>query len=380
MSDKLIIMPNMKLFMQNKYDIVIIGGGPIGLKLAELLGDLSSIAVIERRNYMDYENSYKGYRVMSKEAFELFGLPEKLAAHEIEHIAVYSPSLKYYVTAPKRLRGFVVEKSSIEQYLYKKASEKCDIFVGVQPVEIDVENKIVKLSSGKELKYKYLIGADGVFSFTRKYVTNESIKYIRCVSKIFDTKKSKYNVDGPSVFFVEYANGFYGWVIPSYEKIEVGIGSDEKDALKRLNRLIGELRTSDILYIDDKYNSFIFSGGIIPITYVSKVAIDNILLVGDATGGEPLLGSSLHKGIQEGLLVKKVLEEEFENTGEKYQELWSENIKKELDEQLRLRSIFYSSYEKLENSIAKLNEKEIDGPGLINGPLKNIIKIIMESK
>lgn len=323
-------MPNMKLFMQNEYDVVIIGGGPVGLKLAELLSDLFSVAVIERRNYTDYENSYKGYRVMSREAFNLFGLPEKLAVNKIEHIAVYSPSLKYYVTAPKRLRGFVIEKSSIEQYLYKKVSEKCDIFSGEQPVKIDVENKIVKLTSGKEIKYKYLIGADGVFSFVRKYVTNENIKYIRCVSKIFRTKYSKYSIDGPSVFFVEYASGFYGWVIPSYEEIEVGIGSNEKDVLKRLNRLMGELRTSDILYVNEKDNNFIFSGGIIPITYVSKVAFSNILLVGDATGGEPLLGSSLHKGIQESLLVKKSLEEEFKSAGKRYQELWSESIKKEL--------------------------------------------------
>lgn len=348
-----------------KYEIIVIGAGPVGLYLGSSLGKLFDVLILDSKP----ENfTYKGFRVMNLDSFSKYGIPQSLIKLEIRRVYLYSPSMKYKITTSERLRGYVVEKSELEKFLLKKAKLNSEVKFNSPVVSTNVDKKEVKTKNGEEYRFNFLIGADGPTSRTRSLVTSEKVMSIKCYSEIYENTEKKRD---PSVFFLYETPSFYGWCIPAGDLIEYGIG-DQKSPVETFESLKRKTKPSSKIVSK--------SGGLIPISFVSRVAKHSIFLVGDATGGEPFLGSSLNKGADEANLLVQSLKQ-YSKTNEKpekmYQRLWDKKIKPDLEKQRTFRKIFFSSREMLEKSFKELKGKEIEGEGLVNGPLKNLTKILI---
>ena len=58
-----------------KYEIIVIGAGPVGLYLGSSLGELFDVLILDSKP----ENfTYKGLRVMNLDSFSKYGIPKSL--------------------------------------------------------------------------------------------------------------------------------------------------------------------------------------------------------------------------------------------------------------------------------------------------------------
>ncbi len=173
-----------------KYDLVIVGGGMVGLSLAALLKDINiSIAVIEQKEpYIDettITNRVSALNVKSRVMLE------KLGAWEQIDITRKSPYEQMYVwekdsnaklhfskddfAATKRAideLGFIVENNHIQMGLWKVVSGQKNVeIIKSRPKSsvIDEDNAILNLENGDIIIAKLIVGADGVNSWVRNF-------------------------------------------------------------------------------------------------------------------------------------------------------------------------------------------------------------------
>ncbi|HEX8548534.1 MAG TPA: NAD(P)/FAD-dependent oxidoreductase [Cytophagaceae bacterium] len=165
------------------YDVAIIGGGLAGLTAAlRLANEGFKVVVVEKKSYPiqrvcgEYiSNEVKPY-LQSLDAY-----PQQLGPAEINTLLVSAPNGNT-LKAPLPLGGFGISRYLLDDYLYKKASQK-----GVEFLLNTTANKIVPTrsgftlssSNGQDINSKIVIGGFGKRSnldreMGRSFFTNKS--------------------------------------------------------------------------------------------------------------------------------------------------------------------------------------------------------------
>ena len=116
-------------------------------------------------------------------------------------------------------------------------------------------------------------------------------------------------------------------------------------------------------------------GGVISLTNVDKRVVGNSIIIGEAAGGEALLGATIHKCVDEATLASEAIRKYFDGSSglDSYENLWKERLSKDLSRQLALR---WELDRKTDEEIEKLfsDKNETAGEGLANAPLQNILQ------
>ncbi|MFH1978407.1 MAG: NAD(P)/FAD-dependent oxidoreductase [Candidatus Aenigmatarchaeota archaeon] len=343
-------------------DVVIIGAGVAGLYLSKMLERKGISYITLEKNY--FVGKY-GNRVINKDVFRKVGLRYDDTIRPIKKMNFYSPS-GIVLTHSSEDRGFVVNLREVEKTLYRSIINKDNIRLRQSVSKIDLENGVVRTQE-LEIKAKIIILAYGGVQKTFN-ITPEKPRLALCYAHEVEG-----NDDISIVLDNKITSGFYGWIIPIHDgTIEIGFGTTTpnginfKDALYRLPQLYK--------YKDAKVVEKL--GGYIPISVVKQKSGKNWILIGDASGGEPMLGGSIHKGIDEAILASFVIEKYLNNivvSLEEYDELWN-YIKLNIDKQEKVRMLLDSSENhEIDTSFNMLLKKPVNGEGLINDMFKNII-------
>jgi len=354
----------------DKKDIVIVGAGISGLYLSKEL---------EKRgiDYITLEKRYAigtyGPRIINLETFEKLELPKSKTIRSIRKINFYSPSGKIISKEDANVRGFVVNLKTIEKFLYNSIKDKSKIMLNYNVVDFDLENKVIKTANNGEIQFKALVLATGILGI--KFRDKLRINHPRTVFCYAVEIKAKDEIT--TILDNELAPGFYGWMIPlKGDKIELGFGAEElnirdkKEIHERLFSLvhINKYKQKKILQVN---------GGFIPTGMIEKKAGKNWVVIGDAAGGEPMLGGSIHKCLDEAKITADVLEDYLSNKTvslRKYESEWDDLLSKDLETQKKLRKILdCSKNTDFDKIFEKLQGKEIDGKGLINDLFRNIV-------
>ncbi len=337
--------------------IVIVGAGPAGLSLHEKLCEsgIKSLIIERKKSVGEYGN-----RVINLDTFKLFGSPEEIISYKIDEVVFSSPSGEKL--RAKKERGYVINKRDLELCLLDRISEP-NIVYGKAVIKLNKKKKKLLTSDGTIFSYSILVGCDGVHSTVRSSVTDEQIKTINCYAEEYDGQE-------PTTVFVEpdLAKGFYGWIMPlSDKRIEIGIGS--------VNRGVSQKELFHILKKKhglDKYSrSLKITGGTLPVDFLKREVYSDIVLIGDASGGEPAMGGSLHKTVDEVNLLFNILSEK--KNLEEYDILWNGFFLEEFKTQRKLRNAIDSATEKdIDKVFKKLHKKRLPDKGLVTTIFKEI--------
>ncbi len=321
----------------NKYDVIIVGGGPAGVSAAKASAKTGARVLLLEKSPTIMANKPCGQAVSQETLQTAEVKPDPTIVLHRAYALVYAPNLNYVKI--DRI-GFLIDKSRFLQYIAAQAAEYgAEIHVREEVLEVKVENDAVKVKTNKN-KYEtsVIIGADGYNStVARSLGINERSEPIPTIQYVMVNCNVKYP-DAVRFFLGNnVAPGGYAWIFPHSEKIaEVGIGvrgapaKDYLDAfVKSFSDEFGRAQIID------------YRGAPVPIGGIINEPIrDKTMLIGDAAGMViPLTGAGIHSSIAAGLAAGKVAGEaaqEGNTSKERLSEFytlykpWIERIKKSL--------------------------------------------------
>lgn len=332
-----------------KYDVVIIGAGPIGSYTAYLLADKGfAVCLLDEKTEIGKDVICAG--VIGKEAFKRFDLPGKSIRSRIDSATFISPSMTKLEYNPKEVFAYIVDREIFDRGILKSAQR-----VGVDLHLKQRVTSIGKKSSGfytlftKKRKYRarVVVLATGInYILNRKAGLGKPPQFLYGSQIELPISFSKSNVEihiGAS-----FAPGSFGWVIPAganISRIGILLNRKTKPWLKkmlehRLNISVAKLRDEEL-----KTKPIAFG----PIKPSVK---DNILAVGESAGQ---IKTTTGGGIFFGLLCSEIAVEKITNTLRNgaslsdYETTWRSILASDLDIGIALRK-----------TAAKLSDEDIE--------------------
>ncbi|MGC9125283.1 MAG: NAD(P)/FAD-dependent oxidoreductase [Caldisericaceae bacterium] len=378
------------------YDVVVIGGGPIGSTVANELAEKGvSVLVIERKSEVGYPNHCSG--MVSTEFPEVVHFPSSLITNNIHGATVYSASQSTFSFKRERSFAIVIDRINFDRYLYSKATENgasflfggnvssfertgdgIKLFVDKQAERISLSSKMVVVATGATSSVKKMFGFDD-FAGREIYTIQ---------SETFFSSQDPSMVD--ILMDNSVSHNWFSWVIPvSATKARIGLGTDRRENLKSLTMTLSDkflpLKGQNISY----ENPVVWS---IPTGLIKESVKDNVLLVGDsARQVKPFSGGGLYTGILSARFAAHVILEALANNDfskgflQKYERRWKSTVGKEIRLELFMRDVYTTLTDDDKDSIIKnLNrdsmEQVIQNYGVIDKPWKAGFRIILASK
>ena len=281
--------------MNFDYDVVIIGGGPVGSTIAYYLSsnDLS-VCIIEKKTQIGFPLQCAG--ILSNHIFELNELPENIILNRVKGAFLHTRNRILNIEKDETV-AYIIDRVAYDDFLFNKALKNNVDFINQKAIDFDFEKGIVFLQNNQEIKSKIIVGCDGYKSRVSNKMRNvqKNFNASQMLVKIDEDNINKFrNSDSECADFVdaymfeEIVPGFL-WLIPLKNNLyRVGLFSD--DSHKKQNEFLEDFLNENFEYeIVEKYKGFI------PIfNDKNNMVYSRALLIGDAAAQvKPTSGGGL---------------------------------------------------------------------------------------
>jgi len=377
------------------YDVVVIGGGPIGSTVAnELAKKGASVLVIERKSEIGYPNHCSG--MVSAEFTRLVDFPEALIMNNIKGAKVFSKDGNSFSFKRDRSFAIVIDRVNFDKYLYENAVQNrasflfkanvssferigntINLYVDLLNERIAVSSKMVVIATGATSAIKRMFGFDdkGSEIFTIQSETTFESSDPGIVSILMDN---------------EIAHNWFSWIIPvSKTRARIGLGTDRKENLKEL---LLHLTQS---FMPLKGRDISFESPVvwrIPTGLIKESVKDNVLLVGDsARQVKPFSGGGLYTGMLSAHFAATAILESLRSHAYSkealalYEKRWKSSVGREIQRELFMRDVYTTLTDSDKDMIiSNINrtylERIVNNVGLIDEPWKAGFRIILSSR
>ncbi len=329
--------------------ITVVGAGPIGLRTATGLKEEGwEVTLLEEHEEIGVPANCSGLLSVSGLERNKIDFSDS-TVNEIYGAKIFSPDKTAMAIRRKKPVAVVIDRAELDKSLEKKAEKKgVEIRKNTRMIDSRKDTIFVQHEKrGEMLKTRFVVGADGAASKTRRLVM-EKIDPKAFVRTLQVTAKGSFDKDLVEIYFGDFCKGFFAWVIPENKtKARIGLGvSGQYNARDSFNKFVKDM---EIEVLNE-------SAFVIPITKpVKEIQKENILLVGDAayqtkatTGGGIITGSVAAdiavKTISNHLKHKKPLTDYWKNLAP---------LNKELELHWKVRKYLNSLNEKKYNSLVK---------------------------
>ena len=389
--------------MKNKYDILVIGGGPTGAIAAKTAVEKGlSACIVEKRPAIGAP--VRCAEGIGREALHEFIDPDpRWISAEMTGASIIAPDgflMKLESALAGNKVGYILDRKFFDRELVWKAAEAgADVFVKTRATSPIMEDGCVKGAKvercGKVTKVTadVVIAADGVESKFSRWCGIDTTVAIREIMSSAQYVMADVDIDEHSTVFYlgnEIAPEGYLWVFPKGKRIaNVGIGISGKKsgeghrAKDYLDRFVKKTfpRGKQIEYI---------AGGVSVCRPLECTVADGLIIAGDAARVvDPLTGGGIYNGMYTGRLAAEVAAECIaksdvsKNALMKYDKTWrASKMGKVIERNYHIKEyLIKQPDEKLNeiiHSVSKLNLKEFTTMSLIKEIMKVNPRLMLE--
>jgi len=280
------------------YDVIIVGGGPAGLKCAEILGKTDLRVLLLEKGEVFGDKLCAGGITLKD--MSVLTVPDEVIEHKISRASIRSRKRRVDTMRPS---PFLFTLSRKDLGAYQRSLLKntgVEVKTGKQVIEIET-SRIITMD-GSEYGYRYLVGAEGYSSIVRRHL------------KLPMNKKLigfQYTLPRPEVepvlkLFMNAPkfDAWYAWSFPHKESVAVGCCCDpdlvdHQKIRKNFHQWLQEMHI-------DPGNAKLES---CPISYDYRgVKFENIFLVGEAAGiASGFTGEGIYQSLVSGQEVARMI-------------------------------------------------------------------------
>jgi geranylgeranyl reductase len=280
------------------YDVIIVGGGPAGLKCAEILGKSDNRVLLLEKNAVFGDKLCAGG--LTRKDMAMLEVPDRIIEQKICDATLFSPRNRSLTTTPSPLL-FTVNRRALGKWQRDRLEGSgVRVHAGAQVIRIDPET--VTLKNGTSYGYRYIVGADGFASVIRRYLNLPVKKRLIGI---------QYTLPGGNVTPMlgihlnsRLFKSWYAWFFPHRNSIAVGCCCDPRF-----------MKVSDLR---ENFHEWLNMQGIdignarlesCPISYDYRgIRFGNIFLVGEAAGlASGLSGEGIYQALVSGQEVARMI-------------------------------------------------------------------------
>ena len=290
------------------YQVVIIGAGPVGGRLAtELAARGVSTLMIEE--HAEIGRPFQCAGLVNPPAMNMVNLQETILQN-VDGALIHSPSgIMVPVGQDGRVRTHVVCRKRFDQGVVAQAMEAgAHLWLLSKPLDAEVKSDGVELKVEREgeiidLKCDLLIGADGAHSWTRRY-----FKMGRPKEMMIGFQADVSGLKGKPNWLEMYtgkdvAPGLFAWVIPTgIDSHRIGVWSRAQDLEGRSVEQCYDALINHPLWAERFANVKEIARycGPVPCGVIRKPFKDRVMVIGDAAGmAKPTTGGGIGPGFRQ---------------------------------------------------------------------------------
>ena len=305
--------------LQNKYDVVVVGGGPAGSMAAwEAAKGGVSVCMLEKDRDI-------GYPVRCGEAAGESGLrqfveiEDSWIAEKITSVKLVSPNLTSVDIDFAAETGYILNRRIFDYDLSRYAANAgAEVYTKAYVKNVLANNGEVNgvvldyLGEEKQIQAKIVIGADGLTSRIGRWAGLKTLVRMKDMESAVQYSVANVDIEPNKMIMyvgMNHAPGGYIWVFPKGKKFaNIGIGisgkySKHKSAQKYLDEFM-EREYPDAAILTT------MCGGVPCAKPMEKPVADGIMLVGDAAHQiNPMTGGGIVAGMKGGWIAGQVAAE-----------------------------------------------------------------------
>ncbi len=301
----------MGIKLNSKYDVVIIGAGPIGIYTSiKLVQNGLRTLVLEEDAQIGKPRFCTG--LISREAFDRFDLPREAIENEVNSASIFSPLGSKVNLKNRTIQVYVTDRAIFDQGLYRQAKGigvefalNCHC-LGLEIHDDYVRERIIFDGTETTIKSDVAILSTGI-----KYNLHRSVGFIP-PANFLDCSQTQVLGESDGNIEILLGNSIaphsFAWIVPLKDKkLRIGI-STRKNSPSFLKSFLKYLQLKGRI----NQESFDIVRRPIPLEPIKHTYTSRILVVGDAAGQvKPTTGGGIYFGLLCADLAAKTIIDAF---------------------------------------------------------------------